>query len=97
SRQDWTEIQFFSQRIEDFEPDIKPESLRLIRKASEAKDREEGIAILRDVLEKDPTCAMAWYNLGAFTLNQGNEEDGVAYMQKSVEVDPNYLFGHANL
>jgi len=97
SKKEWMEIRVFSQRIEDFEPDINPESLRLIRKASEVKNREEGIAILRRLLEKDPNCAMAWYNLGAFILNQGNEEEGLAYMRKSVELDPNYVFAHANL
>jgi tetratricopeptide (TPR) repeat protein len=96
-KQEWMEVQFFSQRVGDFVPDIKPESLRFIREASETKNRDVGIAILRRVLEKDPTCAMAWYNLGVFTIKQGNEEEGVAYMQKSVEVDPNYAFGHANL
>lgn len=96
-KQEWADVQFFSQRIEDYIPDINPESLRLIQEASKIKNKEEGIAILRRVLEKDPTCAMAWYNLGAFTINQGNEEEGLAYIRKSVEVDPDYAFGHANL
>jgi tetratricopeptide (TPR) repeat protein len=97
SKQEWTEIQFFAQQIGEFDSGIKPESLRLIKQAGETKNKEEGIAILRRVLEKDPACAMAWYNLGASLINQGNEEEGLACMKKSVEVDPNYAFGHANL
>jgi tetratricopeptide (TPR) repeat protein len=96
-KQEWTEIQFFSQQIGDYEPDIKPESLRLIRQAAQTENKDESIAILRRVLEKDPTCAMAWYNLGAMFMNQGDKEAGMAHIRKSVEADPNYAFGHANL
>jgi tetratricopeptide (TPR) repeat protein len=94
---EWTESQLYSQRIDDVEYNIKPQTAELIGKSQRAKDPQEAIAFLRRAVENEPTCAMAIHNLGALLTQQGQHEEGEALIRRSIEVDPTYTFGFANL
>ncbi|MEW6401755.1 MAG: hypothetical protein AB1649_08145 [Chloroflexota bacterium] len=96
-KEEWHEVQLFSQQIGEIEYDIRPETADLVSKSRETKDPQESIALLRRAVEDDPTCAMALHNLGVILSQQGQQDEGERFMRRSVEVDPNYIFGHANL
>jgi tetratricopeptide (TPR) repeat protein len=96
-KEEWHDVQMFSQQIGDVEYDIKPQTADLITKARETKDPQESISLLRRAVESDPTCAMALNNLGVFLSQQGQNDEGEEFIRRAVEVNPNYTFGHANL
>jgi tetratricopeptide (TPR) repeat protein len=96
-KEKWTEVQLFSQRIEEIDYNVKPQTAELIDRSRLAKDPQEAISLLRLAVKDDPTCAMAIHNLGVVLMQIGEKEEGEKLMRRSVEVDPSYTFGFANL
>jgi len=94
---EWHDIQMFTQQIGEVAYDIKPATAALIEKARRSEDPQKGIALLRQAVKDDPTCAMAIHNLGAMLMQEGEFDEGEFWMRRSIEVDPTYTFGYANL
>jgi len=97
NKEEWIDAQLFSQRIEDVDYNVKPETADLIERSRLTEDPQEAISLLRRAVKGDPTCAMALHNLGVILIQSGEEEEGEMLMRRSVEVDPTYTFGFANL
>lgn len=51
----------------------------------------------RAVIAKNPNSATARSNLGSALLNKGSVDEAIAQLKRSVEIDPDYQFGHYNL
>lgn len=97
NKEEWSEVQLFSQQIGEVDYEIKPQTAELIDKSRHTKDPQEVISLLRQAIKNDPTCAMALHNLGVILIQNNEKEEGEKLMRRSVEVDPTYTFGFANL
>jgi len=51
----------------------------------------------RAVIAKNPNSATARSNLGVALLNKGFVDEAIAQLKRSIEIDPDYQFGHYNL
>jgi tetratricopeptide (TPR) repeat protein len=51
----------------------------------------------RAVIAKNPNSATARSNLGSALLNKGSVDEAIVQLKRSVEIDPDYQFGHYNL
>jgi len=51
----------------------------------------------RAVIAKNPNSATARSNLGSALLNKGSVDEAIVQLKSSVEIDPDYQFGHYNL
>jgi tetratricopeptide (TPR) repeat protein len=51
----------------------------------------------RAVIAKNPNSATARSNLGSALLKEGSVDEAIAQLKRSVEIDPDYQFGHYNL
>jgi tetratricopeptide (TPR) repeat protein len=60
-------------------------------------DLQEAIRLLEQAVELEPDCAVALHNLGAQYMNLGEKEKGKQLIKRSVEIDPDYLFGYTTL
>lgn len=96
-REEWREIELNTQRIGDIEANIQPKTLALVEKARKTKNPQEAIVLLRKAVEIEPTSPIAVFNLGVMLTQNGKIEEGAALIQRSVEVDPNYTYGHASI
>jgi tetratricopeptide (TPR) repeat protein len=96
-RQEWREMELSLQRIGNIEINARPQTLAFIEKAQQAKNPQEAIALLRKAVEKEPTSPMAVFNLGVILTQNGKIKEGEALIQRSVEIDPNYTYGHASI
>ena len=65
--------------------------------ATHAEDFEKAVRILEKAVKMEPDCATALHNLGVQYMNLGKREKGEALIRRSVEVDPDYLFGYTTL
>jgi tetratricopeptide (TPR) repeat protein len=95
--EEWSEIELNTQRIGDIKANIQPKTLILVEKARKTKNQQEAIALLRKAIEMEPTSPIAVFNLGVMLTQSGKTEEGSALIQRSVEVDPNYTYGHASI
>jgi tetratricopeptide (TPR) repeat protein len=50
----------------------------------------------RAVIAKNPNSATARSNLGGALLNKGSVDEAIVQLKRSVEIDPDYQFGHYN-
>lgn len=95
--EEWRDVGVNLQRIGDIEPNARPDTMALIEKARNAKDPDVAINLLRKAVEKDPTSPIAVFNLGVMLAQNGEEKEGNALIYRSVEIDPNYTYGHASI
>jgi tetratricopeptide (TPR) repeat protein len=95
--EEWREIELNTQRIGDIEANVQPKTLALIEKARKTKNPQEEIALLRKAVEMEPTSPIAVFNLGVRLTQSGKVDEGRTLIQRSVEVDPNYTYGHASI
>ncbi len=95
--EEWRDIELNTQRIDDIEPNARPDTMLLIERAQKAKDPGEAISLLQKAVEKEPTSPIAVFNLGVMLAQNGKEEEGEKLLHHSVEVDPNYTYGHASI
>jgi tetratricopeptide (TPR) repeat protein len=51
----------------------------------------------RAVIAKNPNAATARSNLGVALLNEGFVDEAIAQLKRSIEIHPDYQFGHYNL
>jgi tetratricopeptide (TPR) repeat protein len=96
-KREWVEKELFSRRVGYVPPNVQPKTLEVINKARTAKNPKEAIKLMRKAIDMEPTCAMAYYNLGVLLSQNGNLVEGETLIFKSVEVDPTYMFGHASI
>ncbi|MBE0697811.1 MAG: tetratricopeptide repeat protein, partial [Anaerolineaceae bacterium] len=94
---EWRELELNTQRIGDIEANAQPKTLQIIERARKTKNLPEAIALLRKAVELEPTSPIAIFNLGVILTQNGSIEEGEALIYRSVEVDPNYTFGHASI
>lgn len=94
---EWRDTRLSLKKIGPVEPNARPDTLMLIEKAHQAKNQQQAIALLRKAVELEPTSPIAMFNLGVTLVQSGAVEEGEAYIYHSVEVDPNYTFGHASI
>jgi len=71
--------------------------LRGIPQANKTNNLQDGIALLRKAIEMEPTSPIAIFNLGVTLCQSGKTEEGETLIYRSVEVDPNYMYGHASI
>lgn len=95
--EEWRDIELDTQRIDDIDPNARPDTMLLIERAQKAKDPEEAISLLRKAVEKEPTSPIAVFNLGVMLIQNGRVEEGERLLYHSVEVDTNYTYGHASI
>lgn len=95
--EEWRDVELNTQRIGDLEANIRPETQALIEKAYKSKDPQVAISLLRKGIERDPTCPILYFNLGVLLVQMDKIEEGEALIFRSVEVDPNYTYGHASI
>ncbi len=57
------------------------------------KSPMQGISMLRDVLKEDPKNEFALFNLGMLSIQSGQYDKAVDYMDKLVAVNPNHVQG----
>jgi predicted Zn-dependent protease len=94
---EWRAIEMNQQRIGEIEVKLGPQTLALIEKARKTKDPAAAISLLRKAVEQEPTSAMALFNLGVMLVQNGREAEGEELLHRSVEVDPEYTYGHASI
>lgn len=94
---EWHDVELNTQRIGDIEPNAQPKTLALIEKATKSKNPQEAVALLQKAIELEPTCPIAVFNLGVLLTQSGKTVEGEALIHRSVEIDPNYTFGHASI
>lgn len=51
----------------------------------------------RDTLKKNPSSWLAYNNLGAFLLSQGNSEEAIEHFKRALVLYPDYIEAHNNL
>ena len=95
--EEWRDVSLNTQRISEIESNARPETMALIKKAQKAKDPAEAISLLQKAVEKEPTSPIAVFNLGVVLIQNGREKEGEALLYHSVELDPNYTYGHASI
>jgi tetratricopeptide (TPR) repeat protein len=93
----WREVELSTQQIGDVSPNAQPKTLELIEKAHRVKDPNEAIRIMQKAVEHEPTSPIAVFNLGVLLVQNGREEEGTKLLYHSIEVDPNYMYGHASI
>jgi len=54
-------------------------------------------ALWSDTVTKNPTCWMAYNNLGAEFLRKGHTDKAMIYFQKSLQINPDHAEAHINL
>jgi tetratricopeptide (TPR) repeat protein len=94
-REEWRDVTLNTQRIGSIDFKAGPKTLNLIEKANKAKKPQDAIVLLKKAIEIEPGCATAVYNLGVALIESGEIEEGEAQIFRSVQVNPNYTFGHA--
>jgi tetratricopeptide (TPR) repeat protein len=57
----------------------------------------EAEGLYLQVIQADPTCADAWYNLGVVALQQGRLDAAEASLQKAIQLRPQYAEAHSNM
>ena len=95
--EEWRDMEVNTQRIGEIEPNARPETMALIEKAHKTKDPDEAISLLRKAVEKEPGSPIAVFNLGVVLVQNGRVEEGQVLLHHSVEVDPDYTYGHASI
>jgi tetratricopeptide (TPR) repeat protein len=93
----WHAVAISGQRIGDAPIRAQARTLDLIEKAHRAKTPQEAIVWLRKAVALEPTCGIALFNLGVTLTQNGNEVEGKALIYQSVDVDPEYTYGHASI
>jgi serine/threonine-protein kinase len=53
----------------------------------------DGLADHRQVLEEDPLCHTWYYTIGTTLQSLGHDDEAIAAMEKSVEIDPEFWLG----
>jgi tetratricopeptide (TPR) repeat protein len=96
-QEEWHDVELNTQRIGDIQANVRPNTLAVIEKAAKTKNIQEAIALLRKAVEMEPTSPIAVFNLGVLLAQNGKTEEGEALISRSVEVDPNYTYGHASI
>lgn len=96
-QEEWQEVELNTQRIGYVEVNARPQTLAIIEKARKAKNHQEAIALLQKAMEMEPTSPMAAFNLGVILAQNGKIEEGEKLIHHSVEIDPNYTYGHASI
>jgi tetratricopeptide (TPR) repeat protein len=96
-REEWHEMELNTQRIGDVAPNARPETMEIVERARNTKNPQEAIALLRKAVEMEPTSPIAIFNLGVMLFQNGKKEEGEQLFRHSVEVDPNYTYGHASI
>jgi tetratricopeptide (TPR) repeat protein len=85
------------QRIGPVEIKALPKAQVLIEKAEKAKNPQDAIALLKEAAKIDPQSPVATFNLGVLINQNGKIQEGMSLVMRSVEIDPNYMYGHATL
>jgi|GEM_PF-5137520 len=93
--QEWHDVQLNLQKIVQLPIKGQPKTQALMEKAQKARDPQAAIALMRQAVSHEPTCAQAIFNLGVMLSQNGQEEEGAALIAQSVVVDPSYYYGHA--
>jgi len=60
-------------------------------------NKDEFANLMSQALEKDPTNASLYFNLGVISGEQGDYDKAKEYYNKCIELDPTYVDGYINL
>ncbi len=91
--------EFYYWRIKDRERRIQasPDSLSLYDDLAVAYSKlgqeQKALEIMRSQLSKDPNRYETLANIGTFLLHLGKIEEGIQYIKKAIEINPNAHFG----
>ena len=53
--------------------------------------------LYKSIIAKNPSCWMAWYNLGYESLDRKNAAGAIPYFQKTIEIKPGYILAYVNM
>ena len=98
---EWRELLLRKFEITD-EPYLpySEEVLELLVQAGEVyqgEDWDEAERIYRHILELEPNCCPAYQNLAVIASMRGDVDTMRAYVEKSLEIDPDYVMGRCSL
>ena len=103
----WLRGKWQETRLKMFEVTDQPQNLpyseevmTLLTRAGAAiqdEDWNRAEQIYQQVLEVDPRCCPAYNNLARITGERGDLKTSRAYLEKSLEIDPDYVVGRCNL
>lgn len=103
-KEDWAEVRLVKTEIVSFlEPTCSEETLRLIEKgvalskSDKKANLKKALSYFEQALELEPDYPATLHNMGVVYQKQGREKEAMAKLHRSVEVDPDYLFGHLTL
>lgn len=104
-RNEWTQIRSYISQVGPVEPSpCNPKAMDLVEKSRRAQEGASAgqvppvaVEYLEKAIQIDPQCAIAFHNLGTLYLRLKEEEKGEALIRRSIEVDPDYLFGYTTL
>ncbi|MBS1250700.1 MAG: hypothetical protein MAG431_02295 [Chloroflexi bacterium] len=103
-KENWTEVNFTQMEIVPYmELTCSQKSQELIEKGIELSHSDEeddlikAMSYYEQVLELDPDFPVALHNKGMVLNKLDRREEAIPLLLKSVEVDPDYLFGHLTL
>lgn len=66
-------------------------------KASQAKDTQKSIGLIKSAIEQSPEDARMWYMLGTLYANIGIYEKAIFNMEKAIDLDVNYNIARFHL
>ena len=101
-RGEWREILLKKLEITEEPEDqsYSEEVLDLLTRAGEAfqqQDLGKAEQIYQQILELDEGCCPAYNNLARIVGERGDVEESRAYLEKSLEINPDYAMGRCNL
>ena len=101
-RGEWREILLKKFKITEEPEDqsYSEEVLDLLTRAGEAfrqQDLDRAEQIYQRILKLDERCCPAYNNLARIAGEQGDVEESRAYLEKSLEINPDYVMGRCNL
>ena len=57
----------------------------------------EGVALLKEVQQRDPTLPHTWFNLGIYYKKSGDTDNAVAQFERMIQLVPDEAIGHYQL
>jgi tetratricopeptide (TPR) repeat protein len=93
----WRDVEVVTQCIGEVVVNARPDTMNLIRQSQATQNQQEALNLLQKAVDGEPTSPMAAFNLGVILSESGEVEEGEALMRRSIEIDPDYHYGHASM
>lgn len=88
-----TKAQEFYKRVLDRQPGNLDIKTKMAMTYLSSPSPMQGIMLLREVLAQDPRHELALFNMGMLSLQSGQHDRAIGYLEKLVEVNPSNIQG----